>query len=121
MRRIIDSFGFLRFVKKNYLVPKKTSVEARAGGFISGSGQAFKELASTMAVGCKLGELCAKNHHHWSAGVKNIQLINNKGLELPSLKSPGSERGFILVTAYQSGQGKPSVASRAGMGAIAAV
>jgi len=120
MKGIISSFGFLRFVKKNYLVPKKTSVEARAVSFISCFGQAFKELAGIMEAGCKLRELSAKNYHHLSSRVKNIQL-NNKGLGLPSLKSRGSERGFILVTASQSVQGKPSVVARAGMGALAMV
>lgn len=108
-------------MKKNYLVSKKTSLEARTGSFISRSGQAFKELAGTMEVGGKLRELRAKNYHHWNPRVKNIQLISNKGLGLPSLKSLGSERGFILVTVYQSGQGKNSVFAKAGTGAIGVV
>lgn len=106
MKRIISSFRCLRFVKKNYLVSKKTSLESRTRRFVSCSSQAFQELAGTMEVGGKLRELRAKNYHYWNARVKNIQLISNKGLELPFLKSLGSERGFLLVTVYQSGQCK---------------
>lgn len=103
MKRIISSFRCLRFVKKNYLVSKKTSLESRTGSFVSCSGQASQELAGAMEVGGKLRELRAKNYHHWNARVKNSQLISNKGLGLPFLKSLGSKRGFILVPVYQSG------------------